>query len=178
MTLGPAQICTAEPACLTGVELLLVILNLNCVPAIDTSRGDAAHKRFRVVERRDVRFTDIDSEIDISKGIFPARDRIRKVLPEPAAGGYYMEFDLRRFIRLNSWSDVMAIVSHPPDEVKRATAAFLQEADTGIRLDTPAPQIEINAGANVGHSDAEAISVHKAVLKAAANLKHARWPNT
>ena len=155
---------------------LHVISILNCVPAIDTSRGDAAHKRFRVVERRDVRFTDVDSEIDIAKGVFPARDRIRKILSEPAAGGYYMENYLRKFIRLNSWSDVMAIVNYPPDEVISATAAFPQEADTRTRLDSSAPEVVANVGAGDGGSDVEATVVHKAVLNAAAHWKHSRWP--
>ena len=110
---------------------LLVILNLNCVPRLDTSRGDAAGKRFRVVERKDVRFTDVATEVDMENAVLPSISQIRKRLAEPAAGAFYMDCYLRKFIEKHSFEQALEYVSSPPPDVIRATAKFLEEAETG-----------------------------------------------
>ena len=79
---------------------LLVVLSLNCVPRLCTADGDAAHMRFRVVERNDVRFTHQASDVNILECVFPASDRVRKIVSEPAAGGFYVGWYLRKFIKL------------------------------------------------------------------------------
>ena len=99
---------------------------------IDTARGAAGRKRFRVVERRDVRFTEVETEVDIAQRVFPVREDLRKILSEPAAGAYYMQFYLRTFIERHTLRDALAYVQHPPSEVRAATEAFLEEAETGV----------------------------------------------
>ena len=62
-----------------------VILSLNCVPHTDTSEGDAAKDRFRVVQRHDVRFTKVEEEVDIAAGVFPLKVNLCTIWDNPAA---------------------------------------------------------------------------------------------
>ena len=55
---------------------VLVILSLNCVPRLCATDGDAAQKRFRVVQRNDVRFTDKADEVNVKECVFPPYDRL------------------------------------------------------------------------------------------------------
>ena len=156
---------------------LLVILNLNCIHRIDTCSGEAAIKRFRVVERKDVRFTDKVSDVNIAGCVFPANDRVRKILSEPMAGAYYMDKYLRPFVKMHSWEDVVAIVNTPPKSVVDAATPFLHEAETGV------PPLESRVKGQgtedyvSGASVSAPSSVHLISLELGSGLGHRRWPS-
>ena len=151
---------------------LLLILSLNCVPRIDSSTGEALTGRIRVVDRCDVRFTDKQEDVDIQNCVFPVDYKTRKILAEPMAGGYYMEWYLRRFVKHHTFDAAMNYINHPPDVVMRASKAFLEEADSGIPANVPGPSIQQSSGEG---SEPEALKLHQAILtKDIQQVK--RWP--
>ena len=97
---------------------------MNCVPRISNATEAAAKERFRVIDREDVRFTSDPDEVDIAENVFPVKHDLRKVLAEPAAAAYYIQYYIRPFAEPRTLTEAMAPIMHPPAEVVAATDIF------------------------------------------------------
>lgn len=90
--------------------------------------------------------------MDIPSKVFPARENLRKILAEPLAGAFYMQFGLRPFVERYSLQAVLAHVRNPPQEVLAATERFLREAQTGVPQSLASGSAEGNELATVVHA--------------------------
>ena len=98
---------------------------------MDAARGEAGRKRFRVVERQDVRFTDGPEEVDIPNRVFLLHEDLRMILSEPAAAAFHVNNNCGPFIERHSLEQTLAYTNIPPARVVEATTAFSAEAETG-----------------------------------------------
>ncbi len=152
----------------------MVLMNLRCVPHIGTRRGYASVKRFvlssagtlasqsgrrKWTSRIAYFLLAIGSAIDCQTQLLAA---------------CFMDFHLRRFVDKYSLVEAMSFVNSPPPpaDALRATAAFLEEAETGV-----SPQASIHEPAHGGARDEEAASLHRPLLALASKAANAWRPH-